>query len=74
MTFADIKMKMTAMQFSFILSIPLSSFANANPSKTHHERLKAKLLLSRGMLSKKFVPEKTNELSEESIFSEISST
>ena len=43
MTFADIKMKMTAMQFSLILSIPLSSFANTNPSKTHQERLKAKI-------------------------------
>ena len=54
MTFADIRVKMTAMQFSLIISIPLSSFANTNPSKTHHERLKAKLLLSQGMLSKKF--------------------
>ena len=54
MTFADIRVKMTAMQFSLIISIPLSSFANTNPSKAHHERLKAKLLLSQGMLSKKF--------------------
>ena len=65
---------MTAMQFSLILSISLSSFANTNPSKAHHERLKAKLLLSRGMLSKKsLVPEKTTEQPREDIFCEINS-